>query len=171
YRSMGKMQELQPKMEEIREEYEDDRQKQQEAMMELYKEEGVNPMGGCLPMFIQLPILILLWRAILYSAEQIHLSPGFLWLNDLSLHDPYYILVALTVGIMIVQQQLMQTPGGGGGQNKWMGLVFPLFMGVMLHNFPAGLWLYYFLTTLFQVGQQSFINWEMEKQESEAEAT
>ena len=168
YYSMAKMQELQPKMEEIREKYDEDKKKQQEAMMELYQEEGVNPMGGCLPMFVQLPILILLWRAILYSAEQIHLSPGFMWLPDLSLHDPFYILVVLTVGTMILQQQLMQTPGGGGGGgNKWLGYVFPIFMGVMLHNFPAGLWLYYFLTTLFQVGQQYFINWEMERAEAE----
>jgi len=172
YHSMAKMQELQPKIKEIQEKYEDDKEQQQKEMMKIYKEEGVNPLGGCLPMFIQLPILILLWRAILYSAEAIHLSPGFLWLNDLSVHDPYYILVALTVGIMILQQQLMQTPGaggGGGGQNKFIGLIFPLFMGVMLHNFPAGLWLYYFLTTLFQVGQQYFINWEMKKSEATEE--
>lgn len=171
YHSMAKMQELQPKLQEIREEYEDDRQKQQEKMMEIYQEEGVNPMGGCLPMFIQLPILIVLWRAILYSAEQIHLAPGFLWIPDLALHDPYYILVILTVATMVLQQQLMQTPGGGGAQSKWMGLIFPLFMGVMLHNFPAGLWLYYFLTTLFQVGQQAFINWEMEQSETEEQPT
>lgn len=171
YRSMAKMQDLQPRLQEIRDKYEDDKEKQQEAMMELYQEEGVNPMGGCLPMFIQLPILILLWRAILYSSEAIHLSPGFMWLQDLSVHDPYYILVVLTVGTMIIQQQLVQSPGGGGGQNKMIGLIFPLFMGVMLHNFPAGLWLYYFLTTLFQVGQQTYINMEMEEEGESEEKT
>lgn len=166
YRSMGKMQELQPRIQEIQDEY-DDREEQQEKMMELYKEEDVNPMGGCLPMFIQLPILILLWRAIMYSAEAIHMSPGFLWLSDLSQSDPYYILVVLTVGTMIVQQQMMQSPGGGGGQNKLMSFGFPLFMGIFLRNFPAGLWLYYFLTQIFMIGQQAFINWEMENEESE----
>ncbi len=166
YRSMAKMQELQPKIKEIQNKY-DDREKQQKKMMALYKEENVNPMGGCLPMFIQLPILILLWRAIMYSAEAIHLSPGFLWLNDLSLADPYYILVVLTVATMIIQQQMMQTPGGGGSQNKIMSYGFPLFMGIFLRDFPAGLWLYYFLTQIFMIGQQSFINWEMERAETE----
>ncbi|MBS3765229.1 membrane protein insertase YidC [Candidatus Bipolaricaulota bacterium] len=166
YRSMAKMQELQPRIQEIQDEYED-REEQQQRMMELYKEEDVNPMGGCLPMFIQLPILILLWRAIMYSAEAIHMSPGFLWLSDLSQSDPYYILVVLTVVTMIVQQQMMQSPGGGGGQNKLMSFGFPLFMGIFLRNFPAGLWLYYFLTQIFMIGQQAFINWEMEKEESE----
>jgi len=168
YRSMAKMQELQPKIKKIQDEY-DDREEQQKKMMELYKEEEVNPMGGCLPMFIQLPILILLWRAIMYSAEAIHVSPGFLWINDLSMHDPYYILVVLTVATMIVQQQMMQTPGGGGSQNKIMTFGFPLFMGIFLRNFPAGLWLYYFLTQVFMIGQQAFINWEMEKGESKDE--
>ncbi|MFP4507609.1 MAG: membrane protein insertase YidC [Candidatus Acetothermia bacterium] len=166
YRSMAKMQELQPKIQEIQDEY-DDREEQQKRMMELYKEEDVNPMGGCLPMFIQLPILILLWRAIMYSAEAIHMSPGFLWLSDLSQSDPYYILVVLTVVTMIVQQQMMQSPGGSGGQNKLMSFGFPLFMGIFLRNFPAGLWLYYFLTQIFMIGQQAFINWEMEREESE----
>ncbi|MBS3736372.1 MAG: membrane protein insertase YidC [Candidatus Bipolaricaulota bacterium] len=169
YRSMAKMQELQPKIQEIQDEY-DDREEQQKEMMALYKEEEVNPMGGCLPMFVQLPILILLWRAIMYSAEAIHVSPGFLWINDLSMHDPYYILVVLTVGTMIVQQQMMQTPGGGGSQNKLMTFGFPLFMGIFLRNFPAGLWLYYFLTQIFMIGQQAFINWEMEKGEAEGES-
>lgn len=168
YRSMAKMQELQPKIQEIQDEYED-REEQQERMMELYKEEDVNPMGGCLPMFIQLPILILLWRAIMYSAEAIHMSPGFLWLSDLSQSDPYYILVVLTVVTMIVQQQMMQSPGGGGGQNKLMSFGFPLFMGIFLRNFPAGLWLYYFLTQIFMIAQQAFINWEMENEDPESE--
>jgi len=165
YRSMAKMQELQPKIKKIQDEYED-KEEQQKKMMALYKEEGVNPLGGCLPMFIQLPILILLWRAIMYSAEAIHMSPGFLWLSDLSMRDPTYILVILTVGTMILQQQMMQTPGGGGSQNKIMSYGFPLFMGIFLRNFPAGLWLYYLLTQLFMIGQQAFINWEMEKEET-----
>ena len=168
YRSMAKMQEMQPKIKKIQDKY-DDREEQQKKMMELYKEEGVNPLGGCLPMFIQLPILILLWRAIMYSAEAIHISPGFLWLSDLSLHDPFYILVVLTVGTMILQQQMMQTPGGGGSQNKLMTFGFPLFMGIFLRDFPAGLWLYYFLTQIFMIGQQAFINWEMERGQSEPE--
>ena len=118
-------------------------------------------------MVIQLPILILLWKAILYSAEQIHLSPGFLWLSDLSLRDPYFILVILTTAVMILQSRLMtpMTASEGSGSQKYMGYIFPLFMAVFLYNFPAGLWLYYFLTTILQVGQQYFVNWELARAE------
>jgi len=170
YHSMAKMQKLQPKMKRIQERFKDDKQLLQQKLMELYKREGVNPMGGCLPMFIQLPILILLWKAILYSGEQIHLSPGFLWLSDLSLRDPYFILVILTTLVMILQQKLMtpMTTGDRGGSQKYMGYIFPIFMAIFLYNFPAGLWLYYLLTTLLQVGQQYFVNWEMARAEGGA---
>jgi len=170
YHSMAKMQKLTPKMQQIRQRFKDDRQLQQQKLMELYKKEGVNPMGGCLPMVIQLPILVLLWKAILYSAEQIHLSPGFLWLSDLSLRDPYFILVILTTAVMILQSKMMtpMTAGEGSGSQKYMGYIFPVFMAVFLYNFPAGLWLYYFLTTILQVGQQYFVNWEMARAEEGA---
>ncbi len=169
YHSMAKMQKLQPKLREIQKRFKDDRQLLQQKMMELYKREGVNPMGGCLPMFIQLPILILLWKAILYSSEAIHLSPSFLWIPDLSLRDPYFILVILTTGAMILQQRLM-TPmtADASGSQKYMGYIFPLFMAFFFWNFPAGLWLYYLLTTVSQVGQQAFVNWELAKAEAGA---
>lgn len=165
YHSMAKMQKLQPKLKRIQERFKDDRQLLQRKMMQLYKQEEVNPMGGCLPMFVQLPILILLWKAILYSAEQIHLSPGFLWVPDLSLRDPYFILVGITTLLMILQQRMMtpMTASNTSGSQKYMGYIFPIFMAVFLYSFPAGLWLYYLLTTLSQVGQQYFVNWEMAK--------
>jgi len=165
YHSMAKMQKMQPRMKKLQERFKDDRQLMQQKLMELYKKEGVNPMGGCLPMFVQLPILILLWRAILYSGEQIHLSPGFLWLSDLSLRDPYFILVILTTAVMILQQKLMtpMTTGETKGSQKYMGYLMPVMMAFFLYNFPAGMWLYYLLTTLLQVGQQYFVNWEMAK--------
>jgi YidC/Oxa1 family membrane protein insertase len=162
YHSMARMQRLQPKLRKIQERYRDDRQLQQQKLMELYKREGVNPLGGCLPMLVQLPLLVLLWRAIFYSSEQMHLSAGFLWITDLSVRDPYYILVILTTAIMIVQQRLMTpTTGDAGASSKLMGYVFPLFMAVFFASFPAGLWLYYFLTTALQVGQQAIVNWEL----------
>lgn len=166
YYSMAKMQELQPKMKQLKEKYKDDREELNKEMMKLYKEEGINPLSGCLPMLIQFPILIILWRAILYSAEHIHLSPGFLWMSDLSLHDPYYIIVVLSVGSMLLSSHLMSPPTGGaegGGQSKIFMWGMPLFMGFFLRNFPAGMWLYWFLSTIFQVGQQWFITKEMEK--------
>jgi YidC/Oxa1 family membrane protein insertase len=172
YHSMAKMQKLQPKMKRIQERFKDDKQLQQQKTMELYKKEGVNPMGGCLPMIVQLPILILIWRAILYSAELIHLSPSFLWIPDLSMHDPYFILVIVTTGIMMLQQWLM-TPSRGetsGGQ-KYFGYIFPIFMAVLLWRFPAGLWLYYLLTTGAQVAQQAIVNREMANAEAGSLAT
>ena len=163
FHSMARMQRLQPSLKKIQARFKDDRQLMQQKLMELYKKEGINPLSGCFPMLIQFPILILLWKAILYSGEQIHLSPGFLWLPDLSLQDPYYILVIVTTLLMIVQQWLM-TPapaGESGGNQKLFGYVMPIMLAVFLYRFPAGLWLYYFLTTIFQVGQQAFVNWEL----------
>jgi YidC/Oxa1 family membrane protein insertase len=173
YHSMAKMQKLQPKMKRIQERFKDDRQIMQQKLMEMYKKEGVNPMGGCLPLFIQLPILILLWKAILYCSAFIRLSPGFLWIPDLSMRDPYFILVILTTLAMILQQKMMtpMTAGDAKGSQKYMGYIMPIFMAVFLYNFPAGLWFYYFLTTIFQVGQQYFVDWEMAKAEAASGGT
>lgn len=163
YHSMAKMQKLQPKMKRIQQRFKDDRQLLQQKTMELYRKEGVNPMSGCLPLLVQLPILILIWRAILYSGELIHLSPGFLWMPDLSLYDPYFILVIVTTGIMMLQQWLMPSSPEASGSQKYFGYIFPLFMAVLLWRFPAGLWLYYLLTTASQVAQQAIVNREMAK--------
>jgi YidC/Oxa1 family membrane protein insertase len=167
FHSMAKMQRLQPSLKKIQERFKDDRQLMQQKLMELYKKEGINPLGGCFPLLLQFPILILLWKAILYSGEQVHLSPGFLWLPDLSLQDPYYILVIVTTLLMIVQQWLMTPASAGerGGSQKLFGYVMPIMLAVFLYRFPAGLWLYYFLTTIFQVGQQAFVNWELARAE------
>jgi YidC/Oxa1 family membrane protein insertase len=163
FHSMAKMQRLQPSLKKIQERFKGDRQLMQQKLMELYRKEGINPLSGCFPLLLQFPILILLWKAILYSGEQIHLSPGFLWLPDLSLQDPYYILIIVTTLLMILQQWLMTpTPGGeSGGNQKLFGYLMPIVLAVFLYRFPAGLWLYYFLTTIFQVGQQAFVNWEL----------
>ena len=170
FHSMAKMQRLQPSLKKIQERFKDDRQLIQQKLMELYRKEGVNPFGGCFPLLLQFPILILLWKAILYSGEQVHLSPGFLWLPDLSLQDPYYILVIATTLLMIAQQWLMTpvTTGERGGGQKLFGYVMPIMLAVFLYRFPAGLWLYYFLTTVFQVGQQAFVNWELARTEDTA---
>ena len=169
-RSMAKMQQLAPKINKLQERYKDDRETLQKQMMELYRAEGVNPLGGCLPLILQMPLLILLWQAIMYSAEQIHLSPGFLWLSDLSQPDPYFILVILTTGLMLLQQWLTQrkvpeAPTGGGQALGWL---FPVIMAVFFMSFPAGLWLYWLLTTVFQMGQQMIINWELARERARA---
>jgi YidC/Oxa1 family membrane protein insertase len=184
YHSMAKMVHLQPRMQKLQQRYPnlnqlramhpkmseselkqramENRQELSKKMMELYRKEGVNPLGGCLPLLLQFPILILLWQAITYSAEQIHLTPGFLWMPDLALADPYYIIVILTVAAMIVQSKM--TPMPSGQQNQVLIWLMPIAMGVFLKDFPAGLWIYYFLSTVAQVGQQLFINWELQRE-------
>lgn len=163
YPSLGELRRLYPKMDgsELQRRARENREKLNKKMMELYRKEKINPLGGCLPMLIQLPILIILWQAIMYSAEQIHLSPGFLWMPDLSQRDPYYIIVILNVIVMILQSKL--TPMTGGTQSQILMWAMPLFMAFLLRDFPAGLWLYWFLTTLVQVLQQLFVNWEMRR--------
>jgi YidC/Oxa1 family membrane protein insertase len=187
FHSMAKMAELRPKLEKLQQRYptlarlkklhpnlseeelmkrdRENRRALQEKMMELYREEGINPLGGCLPMLIQFPILIILWRAILYSAETIHLSPGFLWMSDLSSKDPYYLIVALTALAMVLQTKTtpMMTTSGQGPNPMVMMLFSVGLMVLFLKDFPAGLWLYYFLTTVIQVGQQVFIKWELNR--------
>ncbi|MFQ6089921.1 MAG: YidC/Oxa1 family membrane protein insertase [Candidatus Bipolaricaulia bacterium] len=172
YYSIARMQRLQPKIQQLQQRYKRDREILQKKMMELYRKEGVNPLSGCLPMLIQFPILYVLWRAILYSAERIHLSPGFLWMSDLSVADPYYIIVILNVIAMILQSKLSTPTTTSGGQRPNWALVYgmPLFMGFLLRNFPAGMWLYWFFTTIFQVGQQWLINLEIGRLEPAAPA-
>jgi len=163
YHSMARIQQIQPRLKRVQARYKDNKEEMQKKTLEIYRKEKVNPMSGCFPMAIQLPIIIVIWRALLYASEQIHLSPGFLWLPDLSLHDPYFILVVLTTLVMLLQQYFMtpMTTTDAAGPQKYMGYFFPLMMGFLLWRFPSGLWLYYLLTTAAQVGQQAFVNWEM----------
>ena len=163
YHSMARIQQIQPRLKRIQARYKDNKEEMQKKTLEVYRKEKVNPMSGCFPMVIQLPIIIIIWRALLYASEQIHLSPGFLWVPDLSLHDPYFILVIVTTLIMLLQQYFMSpmTTTDTKGPQKYMGYFFPLLMAFLLWRFPAGLWLYYLLTTAAQVGQQAFVNWEM----------
>jgi YidC/Oxa1 family membrane protein insertase len=160
YYSMAKMQRLAPRLQQLQQRYKQDRELLQKKMMELYRKEGINPLSGCLPLLIQLPILYVLWQAILYSAERVHLSPGFLWMADLSVADPYYIIVVLNVVAMVLQSWLF-TPTGGQKPNWLLILGMPIFMGFLLRNFPAGMWLYWLFTTVLQIGQQWLINREL----------
>lgn len=172
FRSMAKMQKLAPKIKKLQERFKDDRETLQRQLMELYRQEKVNPLGGCLPMLLQFPILILLWQAIMYSAEKIHLSPGFLWIRDLSQPDPYYLLVVFGTGVQLLYQWYTQRrmPTEAAGGSQFLGYVFPLVMALFFLHFPAGLWLYWTFTTLFQFGQQLIIDWEMAREEAKARA-
>lgn len=165
FRSMARMQQIQPRIKRIQTRYKDNREELQRKTIEIYRKEKVNPMSGCLPMIVQLPIIVIIWRALLYASEQIHLSPSFLWLPDLSMPDPYFILIIVTTIIMLLQQHFMSPMGttDAAGPQKYVGYFFPVMMSVMLWRFPSGLWLYYMLTTGAQVGQQAFVNWEMKR--------
>ena len=171
YPTRKKLQELHPNMsqEEIMKRDRENRQQLQQKMMEMYREEGVNPLGGCLPLVVQMPILLLLYRAIIENAEAIHLSPGFLWMPDLAMQDPTWIIMILTVGTLVLQSKTnpMQasSPQSAGQQNMMM-IFMGGFMLLALHNFPAGLWLYYFLTNVVQVSQQVFVRWEINQQKA-----
>jgi len=170
FRSMARMQRLAPKLKKLQEKYKDDRQTLQQQMMELYRQEKVNPLGGCLPLLLQMPVMVLLWQAIVFSAEMISISPGFLWLRDLSQPDPYYIMVLLGTGAQILQQWLDQRrrPEVVAGGMQVMGLVFPIVMAVFFMGWPAGLWFYWFLMSAFQIGQQFIFDREMGRETARA---
>jgi YidC/Oxa1 family membrane protein insertase len=178
YRSMAQMRELQPKMEELREKYDDDPQKQQEKMMELYRETGVNPLGGCLPMFLQYPILISLYQFIPKSIQLRQKS--FLWASDLSAPDkilqlpfeiPFYgdyvAGFTLLMGLaMIVTMRVQSTPGGGG-QAKMLMYAMPAVIFFIFNRFASALSLYYLFYNIMTAAQQKWINMQLEKEKDE----
>ncbi len=155
YRSMAKMKAVAPKLQRLKELYGDDRQKLHQAMMELYKTEKINPMGGCLPVLIQIPVFIALYWVLLYSVEMRH-APFALWIQDLTAPDPYYVLPVLMGLSMIVQTKLNPTPPDPI-QAKVM-LIMPVVFSVMFFFFPAGLVLYWLVNNLLSILQQWRIN-------------
>lgn len=161
YTSMAKMRILQPKMKEIRERYSDDRQKQSQAMMELYKKEKVNPLGGCFPIALQMPIFIALYWAFLGSVELRH-APFFLWIHDLSAQDPYYILPVLMGISMYMIQRMSPTAVADPMQQKIMQFM-PVAFTVFFLFFPSGLVLYWLVSNCVTLIQQTLIYRELEK--------
>ncbi|MBT8494905.1 MAG: membrane protein insertase YidC [Deltaproteobacteria bacterium] len=145
--SMKKMSKLAPRMKEIQKKYKDDKSAQQARIMEMYKQEGVNPLSGCLPMLLQMPIWIALYRMLMKAAELYHAPaiPG--WIDDLTAPDPIYVLPVLLVIVMFVQAKFTPTTGDGA-QQKMLKYGMPLMFGGMSFVFPAGLTLYIFTNTL-----------------------
>ena len=160
YRSMANMRRMTPKMAQIRERYGDDRQRMSQAMMELYKKEKINPLGGCLPIIVQIPVFISLYWVLLGSVEL--RQAGFIfWIHDLSTKDPYYVL-PLIMGIsMFVQQRLSPAPPDPIQAKVMMALpvVFTLFFAF----FPAGLVLYWVVNNVLSIAQQWYITKSLEK--------
>ena len=154
YRSMAKIRKLSPRLQALKEQYGDDRQKMSQAMMEMYKKEKVNPMGGCLPIFVQMPVFIALYWVLLESVE-IRQAPFILWIHDLSQMDPYFILPLIMGASMFVQQQLSPTPPDPV-QARVMKLM-PVIFTVFFLWFPAGLVLYWVVNNLLSISQQYYI--------------
>ncbi|RFF30344.1 membrane protein insertase YidC [Wenzhouxiangella sediminis] len=162
FRSMGKLRKLQPRIQQLKERYGDDRQKFGQAMMEIYKKEKVNPLGGCLPILVQIPIFISLYWVLLESVELRQAS--FLWVPDLSQPDPYFILPILNGAFMIITQRLMPAAGMDPMQRKIMqGL--PVVFAFLFALFPAGLVLYWATNAGVSLAQQWYILRRLDKEE------
>ncbi len=161
FRSMGKMRKLQPRIQQLKERYGDDRQKFGQAMMDIYKKEKVNPLGGCLPVLVQIPIFISLYWVLLESVEL--RQTAFLWVPDLSRPDPYFILPVLNGIFMIVTQRLMPTAGMDPMQAKIMQWL-PVVFAFMFALFPAGLVLYWATNAGVSLAQQWVILKRIERE-------
>ena len=155
YRSMGKMKAISPKVNEMRERYKDKPQQMQQEMMRIYREEKVNPLGGCLPILVQMPFFIALYWVLLSSVEMRN-APWTLWITDLSAADPWFILPVLMTLSSLFQVWLNPTPPDPM-QAKLMWFM-PLAFGIMFFFFPAGLVLYWLTNNLLSIAQQWFIN-------------
>jgi YidC/Oxa1 family membrane protein insertase len=167
YRSMAKMRLVTPKLEKIKEQYGQDREQLNRAMMDLYKTEKINPLGGCLPVLIQIPVFIALFWAILSSVEMRY-APFFGWITDLSVADPYYILPIIMGVSMIVQMRLNPTPTDPL-QAKVMQIM-PIAFSVVFFFFPAGLVLYSIVNNLLSIAQQWYITRAAETEKKGAAA-
>ena len=154
YRSMAKMKAVAPRMTALRERYGEDKAKFNQAMMELYKTEKINPLGGCLPIFIQIPVFLALYWVLLASVEMRN-APWVLWIQDLAAPDPYYILPVVMAATMFLQTKL-NPPPPDPLQAKVM-LFLPLVFSVFFFFFPAGLVLYWLVNNVVSIAQQWFI--------------
>jgi YidC/Oxa1 family membrane protein insertase len=154
-RSMAKMRKMQPRIKHLQERYADDRQALSKAMMELYRKEKINPASGCLPILIQMPVFIALYWVLLESVE-LRQAPWMLWIDDLSVRDPFFILPVLMGVTMLIQQRLNPAPPDPV-QAKIM-MVLPIVFTVFFAFFPAGLVIYWFTNNLLSIAQQWRIN-------------
>jgi YidC/Oxa1 family membrane protein insertase len=155
FKSMKKMQKLQPQLQKIKDKYKDEPQKVQKETMELFKKSGANPMGGCLPMLLQMPVFFAMYQVFLHSVELLG-APFVLWITDLSIKDPYYVLPVLMGASFFLQTKLNPSTTADPNQQKimlFMPLIFPFFM----KDLPAGLNLYMFVSTSFGILQQMFV--------------
>ena len=155
YKSMKDMQKIQPKMAALKEKFKDDRDAMNKAVMELYRDHKVNPLGGCLPMVVQIPVFFALYKALMFSIELRH-APFFFWVTDLADKDPYYVTPIIMGITMFVQQKM--TPSQMDPVQQKMMLALPVVFTFMFLSFPSGLVLYWLVNNVLTIGQQMYIN-------------
>jgi len=155
YKSMKEMGNLQPKMAALKEKYKNDRDAMNRAVMELYREHKVNPLGGCLPMVVQIPVFFALYKALMFSIELRH-APFMFWVTDLSAKDPYYVTPIIMGVTMFVQQKM--TPSNMDEMQQKIMLALPVVFTFMFLSFPSGLVLYWLVNNILTIGQQMYIN-------------
>ncbi len=166
YKSMANMRRVAPQMKRLQERYADDRQKLSQEMMNLYKKEQVNPLGGCLPMLLPMPIFIALYW-VLFESVELRQAPFMLWINDLAAMDPYFILPLLMGGSMYLTQ--LMSPAVGDPMQVRMMKMMPIMFTVLFLFFPAGLVLYWLVNNVLGVAQQYYVIKQTEKaQEAKA---
>jgi YidC/Oxa1 family membrane protein insertase len=159
YRSMANMRKLAPQMQKLKDRYGDDRQKLNQAMMEMYKKEKINPLGGCLPIVVQIPVFIALYWMLLESVE-LRQAPWLGWIEDLSIKDPYYILPLIMGASMFIQQKLNPTPPDPIQAKVMMAL--PVVFTFFFLWFPSGLVLYWVVNNTLSIIQQYVITKRVE---------
>ena len=161
YRSMAKMREVAPEMRRLQERHADDRQKLGQEMMAMYKKEKVNPLGGCLPMLVQMPVFLSLYW-VLYESVELRLAPFFGWIKDLAVMDPWFVL-PLLMGITMFLQQSLNPPMPDPMQARMMKMM-PIIFTVMFMFFPAGLVLYWLTNNVLSMAQQWWVTRQVEQQ-------
>ena len=160
FRSMARMKQVMPQVQRLRERYGSDRQKMTQEMMALYKKEGANPLGGCLPLLLQMPVFFALYW-VLYESVELRHAPFVFWIKDLAAADPWFVLPLLYAGSFYVMQR-MQPPPPDPMQAKMMKMM-PLMFGVLFVFFPAGLVLYWLVNNLLSMAQQWYITRSIER--------
>lgn len=159
-KSMQKLSELQPKLMQLKEQYKNDPQRLQKEMMELYRKYKINPMSGCLPILLQIPVFFALYK-ILTIAIELRQAPFMLWIQDLSVKDPYYILPILMGATMLIQQKM--TPSTADPTQQKIMLLMPVVFTFLFLSFPSGLVLYWLVNNIFGIVQQFYINQKIKK--------
>jgi YidC/Oxa1 family membrane protein insertase len=169
FRSGARMRKLQPRVNSLKERYGDDKMKMQQAMMELYKKEKVNPMSGCLPVLITMPVFFGLYRVLMESVELRH-APFFGWVHDLSAPDPFFVLPVIYILVMLATQWLTPAAAGMDPAQQKMMKVMPVVFGFMFLFFPAGLVLYWVINGLTSLTQQWLITRSVDRADEKAKA-